>query len=131
MKNLPYGLAAAVLIAAFSLFHHAFADSDYMPQGVSANLSRPCSLEGISSQAVAVTGTSAATSSYLGIGTVRIVCTQDAHMKVGALGVTGVTAGTGDLLLTGYGPEYFYTRGSQFAFVRDVTSGTCFVTECK
>lgn len=52
-------------------------------------------------------------------------------MKVALSGVTGATATTGDVLLVGYGPEYFYSPGGVFAFVRDSADGTCYVSDCK
>lgn len=125
-------LALLLVCASVAIFHEpAQADQDYVPQGVSANLSRPCSFDGITTQVVTMTSTTAKTSSVVAAGSVRVLCTQDAHMKMAAAGVVGATATTGDVFVVGYGPEYFRSAGGVFAFVRDSADGACYVSECK
>lgn len=92
----------------------------------------PCDVTSISPVKVAVTTTTAATSSVMGKGKVRVVCSAAAFMVVGAVGVTGVTAGTstGHRIPAGL-PEAFWSRGSQFAFIRDSADGTCEIAQCR
>lgn len=123
-------LATGVLIV-IARAPEAQADQEYMPQGASANLSRPCSFDSQAAQVVALSASSAATASATGKGAVRIVCNQAAHFYQGALGVTGPTAGTGSTMLPQLTPEYVYSTGGKFAFIRDSADGFCYVTDCK
>jgi hypothetical protein len=108
----------------------ALADQDYLPTGASANASRACSFEGKTAQTVSVTSASAATSSATGVGVVRIVCTQNAHMVQGASGASP-TATTSATFLPQLSPEYFLSGGGKFAFIRSSADGVCYVTDCK
>ncbi|MCC6811345.1 MAG: hypothetical protein IT381_28200 [Deltaproteobacteria bacterium] len=124
-----YVLAIACFVGAFVAFpplYKALADQPYVPAGLSENLSRPCNVLSATQQNVTVTGTSAATSNATGIGTIRVMCTQDAYMTAGS----SPTATTSHIFLPGYTPEYFYSTGTKFAFIRDTTSGVCQVLEC-
>ncbi len=105
----------------------ARADQEYLPQGASMNAARPCNLDDITTQTVAVSSNSAATTNATGSGVVRVVCTQAAHVVV----ATGPTGTTGSALIPQNSPEYFLTRGKKFAFIRSTADGICYVSECK
>jgi hypothetical protein len=129
----PLVLAFVVvaLLTVFALFG-AHADQGLTSPTQIAAGQGACDLTDVAPQKVTTSGSSAATSTVTGKGKVRVICSARAFMKVGAAGVTGVTAGTA----TGNGiaanvPEYFWSRGSQFAFIQDTGAGVCEVAECK
>lgn len=120
------GLFTAVMLLASYM---ALADQGYLAPGASANASRPCILDGVTAQKVTVSGTTAATSTVTGNGTIRVVCTTNAHFAVGA---SGVTATANDAYIGAGVPEYFVTNSSQkMAFIQDSAGGSCFVSSCK
>ena len=120
-------IAVAILSVVVS---RANADTVYLNEAQTMAATRACAFDGIHAQVVTTSGTSAATTNATGKGTVRVLCTQAAHMYQGAAGVTGPTAGTGDTFIGAQSPEYFYSPGSKFAFVQDATAGTCYVSDC-
>lgn len=128
MKQTVYAvcLLLVVLSGAF-VASRVFADQEYLPQGASANASRPCDFESQTTQTVTVTGTSAATTNATGKGVVRVVCTAAAHMLMAA----APTALTSSAYIPANTPEYFLTKGTKFAFIQNAAGGTCFVSECK
>lgn len=123
-------LSSLLLLVGAVGIYRAFADQKYIPQGASANFTRPCNLAGISAQPVVVTATTAKTATATGVGVVRIACTSASHMLQGLTGVTGVTALTGSTLIPANVPEKFLADHSTFAFLRDTADGVCTVTEC-
>lgn len=108
----------------------AFADQDYLPAGSSANATRACSFAAQVAQVVNLTAVSAATTNAAGIGVVRIVCTQNAHFVQSAVGVAP-TALTTSSFLPMLTPEYIFSTGGKFAFIRNSADGSCYVTDCK
>ncbi len=107
----------------------ALADQEYLPPGSSANASRPCNLDSVTAQKVTVSGTTAATSTTMGAGTVRVVCTTNSHF---AMGASGVTATANDAYIGAGVPEYFLAPSSKkMAFIQDSAGGSCFVSSCK
>lgn len=126
-RGMVIGSAFTVMLLAA---YWAGADQRFMSPTFVAQATQACVMEGATTQTVSVTGTTALTTNLTGQGTVRVVCTQDAHMVQGIQGAVGATATTSDMLIPMFSPEYFYSRGSKFAFIRDSQSGTCYVTEC-
>ena len=127
MRNALHALS--FFLALFAIAHYALADQGFLPPGASANASRPCILDSVTAQKVTVSGTTAATSTTTGSGTVRVVCTTNAHFAVGA---SGVTATANDAYIGAGVPEYFITEPLQkFAFIQDSAGGSCFVSSCK
>lgn len=117
-----------VLVATFA----GAANQGYVSPDQAVAGDAPCDLTGVVPAIVPVTATTAATSSVMGKGKVRVLCSSRSFMVVGAVGVTGVTAGTatGNAIAAGV-PEEFWSRGSMFAFIRDTADGRCDVSQCK
>ncbi len=127
-----YGAIIGICIAIMALSaYSALANQTSLTAGSAANASASCSFAGAAAQTVAVTATTASTATATGVGSVRIICSQDSHFLQGVAGVTGVTALTGSSLLPANTVEYVQGNNSTFAFLRDAVSGTCYVTECK
>lgn len=127
MKNTIHELG--LLLAVLTIGHYALADQEYLAPGSSANASRPCNLDSVPADKVTVSGTTAATAALMGAGTVRVVCTTNAHFAVGA---SGVTATANDAYIGAGVPEYFLAPPSKkMAFIQDSTGGSCFVSSCK
>lgn len=132
MKNLIpilFGSVLGIVLAAFITV--AYAKQTQLSPGQAASISAPCTYAGATTQAVAVTATTAKTSTATGVGKARLVCTASAHFVQGLAGVTGVTATTGDSYLPLNVIQEVSGNASTFAFVRATADGTCFVTECK
>ncbi len=131
MNKSRYAVLGALLTLIVMAAHWATADTVYLKSPAqNAETTRPCAFDGVHAQTVAVTSTSARTSNAVGVGAARVFCTQSAHLYQGVLGVTGPTAGTGDTFLPLLTPEYVFSTGGRFAFVRDSADGTCYVTDC-
>ncbi len=111
--------------------HFASADQSYLSPAETQNSVRTCSFTA-APKTVSVTGTSAATSSAVARGNIRVLCTTVSYMNQGVYGSTGATATTSYHRLPADTPEYFYNPGNnRIGFIRDTTSGTCFVSECQ
>ncbi len=128
-KHLPSVMALCLLVVGVA--HFALADQESLPQGASANYSRACNFAGQTAQVVAVSSSTANTSNATGVGVVRVVCTQNAHMVQGAAGVSNPTATTSATFIPLLTPEYFLSTGGKFAFIRNSADGNCYVTDCK
>lgn len=125
--------AFTILLGCFALFfgQAALADQDSFGASGAANATRACSFDSIVAQVVAVTASSAPTTNPTGKGQVRIVCTQNAHVFQGAFGVTTPVALATSTYLPAGVPEYVWSTGGKFAFIRDSADGSCYVTDCK
>jgi hypothetical protein len=81
-------------------------------------------------QHVAYTGTAGEITNAVGGQTmkVRVVCTTDAFVRIGA---PGDTANTNDAYIVALDPEYFTcTPGQKVSAMQVASNGTLYVTEC-
>jgi|SRR6185369_7833283 len=130
---LAYWLALSipVIFIVYMYVSKANADQDFLTSAQNEQATRACSLAGVLPKAVAVTGTSAGTGP-IAKGMMRITCTTLSYMRQGVVGSTGGAATTSYVRLPADTPEYFYNPGSNFvSFIRDTSSGTCAIAECK
>ncbi len=131
MRNHIKVFIGCILGIAVVVSLNAWGSQTVLPTSAAATLTAPCSMAGAAAQLVAITSTTAKTSTATGTGVVRVVCSSAVHYVQGVAGVTGVTATTGDTLLPAATVERINASNSTFAFIRDSADGTCFLTECK
>jgi hypothetical protein len=100
----------------------------YGPQYVQ-NMTRPCGYQGKTSTNLTITSASAATSSALTPGVVRMVCTTAVHFRMASTSPTAVTT---DSFLPANTVEWFVSEGagSYVAAIRNSADGTCYLTVC-
>ena len=131
MKDSSLVVLGSIFVTLLGLnIHAAWASQTALTAGAAANMSATCDFGGATAQAIAVTGT-AANATVTSQGNVRIVCTTASHFLQGAAGVTGVTAITGSSYIPADTVEYIRANTSIFSFIRETSSGTCYLTECK
>ena len=111
-----------------------FADPLSFSGGAAANMARPCSHKGITTEAVTSSTThTTATARTVG-AVVMVICRNKAWMAQGASNVTAASDGTNAYLVNDT-PYWFLTEtsGNYFAFVKvsGETDSTCYVTECR
>jgi hypothetical protein len=111
--------SAVVAVAAPTMFSPATA----------ANMTRPCGYQGKTSTNLSITSASAATSSALTPGVVRMVCTTAVHFRMASTSPTAVTT---DSYLPANTVEWFVSEGagSYVAAIRNSADGTCYLTVC-
>jgi hypothetical protein len=99
-------------------------------QVAAANFTRPCSYTGETGTTLTITST-AATTSAMASGVVRMVCSTAVHFRVS--GTSGPTAGTGHPFLPANTVEWFLSTGSgvYVSAVRNSADGTCYLSECE
>jgi len=136
MRKPPIAYWLALSIPALAIVYlyvaKAYGDQAYLAPAETAQVTRTCSFAGQTPKNVSVTGTSAATSTTVARGNIRVVCSTLSYMNQGAYGSTGATATTSSHRIPADSPEYFYNPGNNYiGFIRDTTSGTCSVSECK
>lgn len=71
------------------------------------------------------TDTSAINSTPFNAEVVRLIATQDCHVKMGG---PGSASTTNDMLIKANQPEYFALRDQHIAVIRDSVNGTLYVT---
>ncbi len=132
MKPTRLFLGRCLIAIVLSAGAYAYADQAYLSPAETAQVTRACSFAGVTPKTVTVTGTSAATSTTIARGNVRVYCSTLSYMYQAAVNVTTATATTSHHPIGAGTPEYFYNPGgNKLAFIRDTTSGTCFVSECQ
>jgi hypothetical protein len=117
----PFLVAIAIAIA-------AYASPLSYGDGMTSNMTRPCSYRGKTATTLSVTAASAATSVITPNSVVRVICTSAVHFRTAATSPTAVAT---DTLLPANTIEWFVSEGDYFAAIRDSADGTCYLTVCR
>lgn len=103
----------------------AFGTTEPLTQAAASNLARACRYAGTT--AVVATSAAASTPTQWHSGVVRIVCTQDVHLKEAAASTNAVST---DMLIKGNIETFVWSKKDFLSFIQDSAGGNCYVSEC-